>query len=179
MTGAKVPPYWPRIVQFLLKHSITDFQAYIAVQFSARRLMGPAPTPKHMVGEKALQVWKNYRKSFAKTAGDLRHSLNCQKGVFSHAILRLHKELPRLSPNQVRDGVLLDTDLALTALFRYCLAMSKGLAKIARVYELAAKAEFLANRAAYCSAWRAWIPESLKEKVGRELSCSMEELNRG
>lgn len=178
LTGKVMKPYWPRVVRFLLEHKVTDFRAYIAAQFSARSTMGPVPTPQYLVGDKALRVWKKHREAHAASALKLGHSLSCQKQVLARALLARHEELPHLSPERVRRGVLLDTDLPLTALFRYCLAISEGLDEIARVYELAAETEFLADRESYCSAWKDWIPEALKENAGQVLACLIKEIDR-
>ena len=174
LTGKARPPYWPRVVKFLVENGIQDFRGYIAAQFAARNVMGPVATPKNLVGEKALRIWSKWKKGKKERAASISSRFNCQKQILRCALVAQHEDLPDLSPEQIRQDVLLDTDLELSPLFRYCLAVSEGEARIAKLYETAAMAEFLSNDEAYCRVWREWIPEHFKDRAGR-MACLVKE----
>ena len=74
-------------------------------------------------------------------------------------------ENEELSKTSLQATVLLNEDVALSALFRYCLAKSEGLTEISRLYRDAAALQYMRHRKDYDQIWKNWIPNKFKARA--------------
>lgn len=158
------PSTWIKVIQELLQRKI-DPQDYVRRIFSA--LDGttlPAPQPDQLLSDKNLQRYRD-----AETADDAAVEL----------ALRLQRETARIYVTERMTGynysltsalrnVLLDDDLELSYLFRYCLALSveqPQVREIAGRFETGAVLQYIRNRPHYDRHWQKWLPEGFPQRA--------------
>jgi hypothetical protein len=165
MDGKDKPPIWITLAQKFLAQEL-DPQSYIAELFDSK-LKG-VPEPAQLFDARFLAQWREVSKGMERR---LKVALRVQKQTALMQVLK-QKDLG-LSSVHAHAAVLLDEQLQLSALYRFCLAYElrkhdQLFRDIMRQFALPAAVQFRRARKPYQRAWGAWLPESFI-KVSRKL----------
>jgi len=155
---------WPKVARFVQQYQL-DPEAFIRHQF----VLGEGQhviLPNQLYNADALRRHREQadleRKVLAAAFGSqqetLRKSVQAAQEMSDLAGYKL-------SPRDLQLSVLLNESLPLSALFRYCLAYSEGLAKVAAIYKEAAARQYMRNSRTYDLVWGSWIPEEFKHEA--------------
>lgn len=153
---------WLRLAKFFLEHRI-DPPAYIRIQFEEADNREYAPNPDQLVSPKSLYRWK---KAVSNKEREIKLALESQIELASGNIIMLQA----YADKTVEDAsalTLLNIGLELSALFRYCLALSIGgkrFRQIARRFEVGACLQFERFREFYLRHWAKVLPAGFKER---------------
>lgn len=159
--GTMTKPVWPGIALFLIENDIGNYATFVHAQFAARNRKGHPPTPLQLKGNVAIQNWKKYAHGPEEHIKMIQRAFERQKQVARANIARETQNTPNLSRVEIQEYVLLSETLELTALFRYCLAISEKLVDVARRYHQAALVQYVLDRRSYDQIWQDWIPAGL------------------
>jgi len=157
--GKKRRPIWPNIARFMLRNAL-DPDACISARFRKIRDTNKDVKPNQIASAAWLQFYK----------------AACDVDGREFAIqLRSEKQLCEMGIEEAReDGhsgkeawlmALLDDGLAISPLFRVCLADSEGLDRVVSYYVTEAMVQYLAAPEAYDEHWCEWIPQDFKDEV--------------
>lgn len=153
---------WPRAADFVITHGC-DPDTYIHAQFNRGRFV----TPKQLWTPKALEA---YRKFVQESEGIIADRLAAETRVFEARLFEYQPFLQGRTKEEQWRFLLNDTTLALTPLFRYCVAASCSFHPIMDQYEEQALYQYLGNRQAYDMHWSAVIPPRLRERARQYLA---------
>lgn len=160
-----VPSVWNAVADWLLARDINP-EAYIDMQFSA---IGPGeriPEPAQLITPKCLKRWETGKRMLEERA---RISVIVEKQIAEGAYAMWNSNIK--NPKGAWAYVLADTELALSPLFRYCIAFrmkGKVFDDIADLYESRAIFQFQRARVAYKKYWKAILPKGFS-KYAREI----------
>lgn len=150
---------WLRIARWFLAQE-APAEDFIRRVFDALT-GGDPPFPNQLISRKAEEAYKQAA-SFSEE--ELRIALATQKRTLETQYL-LARRLGKCSEQDAMASVLLDEDLCLGALFRYCAARQlrgERFRDIAAEYRNEAAFDYVRNEAAYDAAWGDWVPDSFR-----------------
>ena len=157
--GVELPNAWMEAARRLVVQGI-DPASYVSAIFSAmveRFTRGPEPS------QLTKQCWLDlYEEVHAEDNDDIRLNLVLESDTAKqHVVERMHGY--QFTKEEAIESVLLDFDLSLSYLFRYCLAMeakSERLTDIAdRLFAVGAAIQYARDREYYDQHWGKWLPE--------------------
>jgi len=158
----EVLPVWITLARFFRENEITPYD-YINYHFQNATL-NRAPEPFQLKTPALLNDYQVWRK---KEINSLRISFRTQKSIAVTNIRIQRSYDPELSDSDVYGLVLTDESIELSALFRYCLAKSLRLKKIASIYLHRAAMQFYCNPVGYIKVWKRWLPKGFKVKASK------------
>ncbi len=155
--GNKHKPIWPQIAKCFCDNKINALDYINACFWNAK--FSP-PTPKQLMAAKNLDWYQESQRMAAEEAETIFKSM-CE--FCKTEILRS----PFKGPNkEAMTAVLLDDDLPLSALFRYCLAINEDVEIVAATYKAQAVLEYMRNPELYDAVWGdAWIPKRFRDEA--------------
>lgn len=153
-------PVWPRLAAFIRKNNLPPAE-YIAFLFSLRKVH--PLLPDQMMSAASLQQYQERQVSPSNSAENLDAALKMQiLKARAELVHRMRNDGVRKklgwSQKDILTSVLTDDSLPLSALFRYCLAVSERLPDVAARLRGAAEGQYMRNPDAYDRAWRRWLP---------------------
>lgn len=162
--GRTKPAVWPELAEFFVRHNINVqdylFTAFLCAGFSP-------PTPWDLMKQSFLN---HYRKKVKASAKDTEITFNFMRTFCKTQILSHPSYDPTSTDKSVTAAVLLDADLPLSALFRYCLARSEQLEGVAELYKAQAAVEYMRTPDDYDQVWGPdWIPADFADEA--EILC--------
>lgn len=150
-------PIWPRIARLCLAEQ-AEPAAFVRAQFAGRR--GPPPQPNALLGPDAVARW---RASIPRAEDDARTALAVQRRTFVvEAKWRVVASGHAFDDAEAGRRVLVDRNVALSGLFRHCMATRAVAPAIAAEFAGPALSQYLFQRDAYDRAWDGWIPGPLR-----------------
>jgi hypothetical protein len=153
------PSVWVKLVRWCEEQSVHP-ESYVALIFSSFSPMRRRPPEPHqLMSEVYLRVWDE---NLPKLSERVRVALVVQKAAAENRFARIRVSDPKTKPEDAWVEVLVDGTLAISALFRYCLAKmigGKRFEKIAASYEDEAVLEFQRFRKWYKLHWGALLPK--------------------
>lgn len=164
--GKRSPPVWVKIAQFLVDNEISDYPAFIRRVFEERGPHKPAPQPNHLYGPSALRIWKqsvSERELLIRT----KQAWEQQKKSFAMAASKHGRVFPDADEAECLKAAITRDTVALTPLYRYCVAVGEGLPEIAEMYEQDALNQYHLSPTLYDKVWGGWIPEQLRKQSER------------
>lgn len=147
---------WYKMMVFYVAHKI-DEHAFIAYMFGRAEPGGRLPEPNMLYGPKSLAKWE---KAQAEKGREIETTLVVQRRIAMANIAFLQR-LAGKSATESFERTIVDTTLALSGLFRYCLASSipgKRFRRLAAYYEGDACLQFERYRKYYKRHWKDFLP---------------------
>lgn len=155
--GVRCKPIWPKVAAVIANNGL-DPRMFVAAQFQYRT-SGPPPTPNIMLSQSALERYNAY---VAHQPDDLLTDLKLQVEEFNRCCRRLS---PLYGEGKSAiTAILADRGLALSALFRYCIAFNEGLVNYAAIWQDPARTQYHRRRPQYDEVWGDCIPEHLRSE---------------
>jgi hypothetical protein len=156
--GRSFKPIWPRLAKFVLDYKL-DPVAFVRSQFESCKGRPPV-SPQMLTSSMALQRYRHYTANNVNIV-ELQLARDIQIRSARDAI-ELNKRLYGPTSLDVYRDVILDVNVAITALFRYMLAIECNIPELAqRWYEQALK-QYMYEQDAYDLVWGPLIPQDLK-----------------
>lgn len=158
----KRQPTWPKVAEFML-HKGIDPETYIRQTFRLATAGGKVPMPNHLTSDWLFQLFKEWWPHYSQ---EIKTAFEHQK-EYARGMLASYADATEFTPTQRWGWLLLDERAPMTALFRYCLAVSENLSTIARRYHEGAVQDYLRSPKEFDKHWGNWIPERLKQEALR------------
>jgi hypothetical protein len=158
-----VPPIWLQMARVFVARKI-DPPAFIGSIFGDAALDRRAPEPNMLITENSLKCWRRIQKEKEE---QIALGLKMQQQLALQKIMVLQK-LGKQTPEDAYAVTLLNTGLELSALFRYCLALSIGgkrFRHIAQRFEADACIQFVRYKKYYLSHWKDFLPEKISARM--------------
>lgn len=153
---------WVKLAQFFIENKIEP-RAYIHAQFEEAGKRERPPNPDQLTSANSLFRWKRAKK---RKEAEIKLALQIQATIATKKITILQAYGGK-TPEDTSAITLLNIGLELSALFRYCLALSIGgkrFRRIARQFELEACLQFERFRKFYLRHWSKVLPEGFSER---------------
>lgn len=152
---------WQTAVEFFLRHKL-NMACCVRVRFLLASKHDIVP-PNTIGLEKYLE---RYQQACEDMETELTMEFESQKQICRDYMLTTGDELG-YKGRELTKFTLLNETLELTPLFRYCLAVSEGLNKVAKRYSSKAMGQYLSAPREYRRVWGKWLPEKLRVKARR------------
>jgi len=163
--GRRYQPVWPKVVTYLMqRHFDGSIEEYMDVQFRQSGLTRP-PAPNQVFNDGA---WQSYLKR--PIIPDLRRREFKTQGSKAAVEVAMLEDLDGYDKEQATLRVVLNADLQLSPLFRYCLASSVGTPagdELAQKLFGQALKQFQSDVAGYQEHWASMLPARLKNMAAR------------
>lgn len=153
-------PAWPGIAKKVKDSGVTTLD--LIRSLFGRWAEDSVPTPYALVSEENVRIAIRDRNARRRRLCD---ALRSQEAVFLSDLWGASETIP--NPRDAASFVLNDTALALTPLFRYSIAVLKGLDRVASQWEAAATAQFRSDPAPYTELWGHILPDKLKAEPAK------------
>lgn len=156
---------WHKMMLFYAAQKI-DPHAFMGYMFGRCEPGGRLPEPNMLYGPKSIAKWERAQEEKGR---EIETILTVQTQIAKNQI----GYLQRICERKVHDSyamVLADTTLALSALFRYCLASSiegSRFRRIAANYEVDASLQFERYRKYYLRHWKDFLPNGFAKRSGK------------
>jgi hypothetical protein len=171
-------PIWESLAEKFLRLKI-DPPAYISFIFNQQYLARYAPEPNQLLADKAVALWRRETSTRNEVAAVLRKVQTDTLDVEVFTVKRMNgvDEVTAIA------AVLASSSVALSALFRYCVAKASYAKTKRKIFKALAKAwyrgavlQFMKNKNGYTSYWKELLPESFVEKAedAYERVCKLE-----
>lgn len=154
--GRKHQSVWKKIARLCLDHGL-DYARLVRAVFAFHKFQTP-PSPDLAHNTTGRQ---RYYRSLEESPRDVLRELRIQLAELERA-LGMARALYGETPEAVH-YVLANGSLALSSLFRYCLAQREGLADLADMWRDEARRQYFSCKAEYDAAWGDAIPAALLE----------------
>ncbi len=145
---------WEKIARFVIEKRISP-NRFIEAQFRGRS--AAPPEPGTLCSEFALRVYAGYEAAEIPTL----------QRLFRHQKEQLFLETIKFRPlhwpdAQMYSAILQNTQVGMSALFRYCVAVQKGVNEVVDLFRTTASIQYLASPTAYDQVWGELIPEEMR-----------------
>jgi hypothetical protein len=157
----------PQVISVWLKKARILHQQSIDPIDYVRRIFsftGATPiTPLQLTGDRARRL---YERSLKGLRTEIIRAFKTQREL-AELKISLKQKLGGQSMKQATLEVLYDRGYELSALFRYCLALSMkhdSFNKLIAIYEVDAAVQYIRAKKEYDEVWEGWIPEGFDEK---------------
>lgn len=153
---------WFKMMLFYVAHKI-DPHAMIAYMFGRCEPGGMLPEPNMLYGPKSLAKWE---KAQDEKGREIETALQIQRGIAKRQIA-FWQRIGEKSAVESYERTIVDTSLALSSLFRYCLASSiegKRFRRLAAYYEGDACLQFERYRKFYRRHWKDFLPAGFAKR---------------
>jgi hypothetical protein len=147
---------WHEVARICLQQGL-DPEMLVSALFTPIRR--PLPTPNVL---KSPQFLERAERVLASRAAELRDALELQKQLYSSEIRFLQRAYRSSAAEAGREAIT-QTGIALSSLFRYCVAARAGDGALAAHFRDGALRHYLFNRSAYDEGWGDFIPRELKQ----------------
>jgi hypothetical protein len=159
-------PIWIKLAREFATRRI-DPQEYIRTQFERLDSLEARITePPQLFSERCLARWDL---AVSKRGETFALALHVQKTLARDSILSVQYQY-NLRGDDAYANVLLDPQLALSSLFRYCLALSIGgprMRQVARRFEVGACIQYQRYRRHYKRYWKEFLPVGFASKSAK------------
>lgn len=161
--GSKFKPVWPDLANYILSNNL-DPVTFIKAQFANCRGKPPL-SPLMLKSSSAIKRYQSYRGSKG-----IEQTLRIAKdGQVRQAYEAIETSKALYGPGVTSyRAVIMDTNIPLSALFRYSLAHSCGAYDLAEIWFDLALSQYVYDSKAYDAVWGELIPSQLKE-AGKRL----------
>ena len=156
-----IPPLWPKLAKKFVTLEI-DPEAYISIQFDARDIAHRPPEPNHLFSEQCLKHWEKFKHA---KGDEIRTLLDVNKIVFEQNVSYLEQQGIKKLDAVIQS--LLDFNLSISMLFRYCYAYRAFMAtrmiefkEIAKAFKHKAAVQFHFFKNEYTAHWTHLLPET-------------------
>lgn len=156
-----VPAVWPKLAQKFVELEI-DPEAYISVQFDGRDIAHRPPEPNQLFSAQCLKYWE---KSKHVKANEIKTLLDVNQRVFEQNVSYLEQR--GVSKIDAVIQTLIDFNLSLSFLFRYCYAYRAYRAtsmnqfkEIAKAFKHKAAVQFHFFKNEYLAYWSDVLPDA-------------------
>ena len=158
--GRQYKPIWPKIARFMFEHRL-DVSACLLLRFELATEKQYPPNPDDVATPRYLE---DYKAVSQETVADLGFMLNAEKEL---CLVEISEANASFSINGKPAWIMVlgNDDLALSPLFRYCLASSEGLTDLVKKNEIEAILQYIVSTRGYDKAWAEWIPTKFKKQV--------------
>lgn len=157
---------WPKLANKFVELQI-DPEAYISIQFDGRDIAHRPPEPNHLFSAQCLRHWD---KSKHVKAAEIKTLLDVNRGIFEQNVGYLEQRGVRKLDAVVQ--TLLDFNLSLSYLFRYCYAYKAYRAtlmpqfkEIAKAFKHRAAVQFHFFKDEYLKQWADLLPDAFVESA--------------
>jgi len=157
----ETPAVWPKLAKKFVALSI-DPEAYISIQFDARDIAHRPPEPNHLFSEQCLKHWDKFKHVKAE---EIKTLLSVNKNVFEQNVSYLEQQGVKKLEAVIQ--TLLDFNLSISMLFRYCYAYKAYMAtrmsqfkEIAKAFKYKAAVQFNFFKDTYVIHWADLLPET-------------------
>jgi hypothetical protein len=151
---------WHQVADICLQQEL-DPEVLVAALFTPIRR--PLPTPNVLKSPKFLE---RAERVMSLRVDELRDALEIQKQIYTTEIGHLQRAY-KISAAEAGREALTQTGIALSSLFRYCVAAKAGDEELASHFRDGALRHYLFNRSAYDEGWGDFIPRELKRAAKR------------
>jgi hypothetical protein len=158
-----VPAVWLQMARKFIAKQI-DPLLFIPAVFSYIELGRRPPEPLQVVSDKYIERWPKMRAGQSET---IRLALQMEQAL-ARRELAIYKLLGKKDNITAHEIVLLDEGLALSPLFRYCLALAvggKSMKQIAQRYVAEACLQYDRYREFYLCHWKGILPPKFKVRM--------------
>jgi hypothetical protein len=152
-----LPSVWRTAAKRLDAAGITNAERYV----QAQGRQGKLPTPTSLTTAAAFRMFYHCDKH---AVSSLQQSWRSQSGQFESELMKASSYYPHYTEKELLDYVL-RTAVELTAMFKYCIAVSERFFAAAAMLHDTAVLEFLADPMGYVEAWPGCVPKSLRDEV--------------
>lgn len=153
--GRNFTPVWPKLVKRLAQHGC-DPALFVESQFASSRFDG-APVPSMLLSDAAIADCRDYA---ANGGARAKTQLAAQKTQFLFETQKAQM-LFDLDEDAAARQVLADSTLALTALFRYSMAVRGGADAVAELYRASALQQLMLRFHSLVEGWDGFVPDEL------------------
>lgn len=163
--GKRHRPIWPKVAAKIIEYGVDPLD-FVRAQFWVNGPSTKPPPPTYLLSEEAIARYGAYRRQATNEA--------CQE--FDRGLSEVQGEVVLLTGGELRweysralRQVLLRsrTGCSASALFRYCLASSEGLADVCSHFYASALVQYVFRKDVYDAVWGARIPEGLRLEATR------------
>jgi len=161
--GACHKSVWLDIARHLLDMKCLSPERFVQAQFVEKQ----PPMPPMLKSEAA---WKRFTDFNGDATARLKSEFKAECIAFELAQQEATTWFPEYDKKDVWRFVLRDTQSQLSALFRFCVALSEHLGDIAEQFQELALLDYLQDPQGYEQVWGTKIPDSLKEDAKDILS---------
>lgn len=148
---------WREIVKFALRHRL-HLERMIQTRFEIAAAKDCVP-PQSIANTRYLT---SYQAANGLACDDIHCALHTEKRVY-HDYVVLTAKGYGYQGKELHSFALLNDDLRISPLFRYCLAASEGIEYVMRRYRQAAISQYLMLPSVYDQEWADWITDGLKK----------------
>lgn len=148
---------WERIARFIIEKRVSPIR-YIEAQF--RSVVGTPPEPGSLCSEFAYRRYEGHNQAEVSVLSRLFKFQKEKLALESVKFCALRTM--GWTDRDVCSAVLQNTQVEMSALFRYCEAVRVGLDDVAEEFQTAASIQYLASPEAYDEVWGDYIPVHLK-----------------
>lgn len=156
-----VPAVWPKLAKKFIELQI-DPEAYISVQFDGRDIAHRPPEPNQLFSAQCLQYWE---KSKHVKAAEIKTLLEVNRRVFEQNVNYLEQRGIRKMDAVIQ--TLIDFNLSMSLLFRYCYAyraykatLMTQFKEIAKAFKHKAAVQFHFFKDEYLKHWADLLPDA-------------------
>lgn len=156
--GKNYANVWERAATLVYLHRLSP-RRLVQALFDKRSAKPPLPT--HLLGD---AVRSRYEALFSKESSDILRTFQAQKETLKLGLFLVSplKQRSNFNDDDLLRVVLLDLTARLSALFRYCLAVDRGLDSVSSAFLQDALEQYISYPDSYDLIWRGWIPDSFR-----------------
>jgi hypothetical protein len=157
-------PIWPKIAKFILEHGL-DLAGYIRQMFLITSLKGGRPDPNQLLGEAALTAFSKFGEVGLTVAAASRELVSERQALLSR--VSVLAERPDATAGWIRNNVMMDENVPLSALFRYSVGVQEKLQEPVVRYWRFALVQYFQGMDAYDRGWGDLVPKAFREEARR------------
>lgn len=170
--GHRRSSIWESVAKFCIKHKLDhfDYVQQIFINPPSRR----SPQPNHLLSQRVLRQYReaSCAKSIAAKVAYINTAFEAERcrlheRLSEWADIINHDESRDYTEYEIQRAILGDDNLALTPLFRFCLAIQQQQDDIAEYYYAGAILQYLRFAPAYRIVWGPLIPSWFRKKARR------------
>lgn len=163
---------WARAARLLSERGI-EFAPFVTFVICEKKL--PNPTPAQLYSERIVTEYEETNPRRQRVSEfQIQLSFDNQRQILARQLDLMNEALELgffsakpPTPHQIRESLLTDESLELTALFRFCLAESENLNEISQRYYERAAAQYATHASIYNKVWGKWLPRWFREKFSQ------------
>lgn len=159
--GREVLPIWPSIAKYVLRHTLDPDACWNYLFSKSQNVYRAPPLPAMLLKHDKLETFKV---ACRQVADSMPADFESQKRQCRTELILLQYD-HGMSEKDSLLVVLLDSDILITPLFKYCLACSEQLHNVAIRYAPHALMQYIFFSDDYDRVWADWIPKKFRENA--------------
>lgn len=169
--GRKRSSIWVSAAKFMIKQKlpIAEFVEYVTGTWREQTHQ-PVPCPNHLCSKSVAHSFRSRNMNRAVSSErQIQTAMEFQQAELGRVLhwFGSFSGIVDIDENKLKRMALRDESCSLSALFRYCLAVSEEYEDIAEKFFDAALTQYLMSSREYDKIWGDWIPQSFRDVANR------------